>query len=342
MCESLLVELMSRHTRTVLGQQLLTAMQNTMNGIVRIALCGLAIVVTAGCEQEFNPKGEYRQQLVVYSVLSTRSDSQFVRVYTTYNPSGYNPLDNTSDTQVPSAQVVLRVDASNVTLSPVVVPRSDRSRYPDNIQGYLAFPYVAPLGKACSLYVTSEKGNVEAVTIVPAKGEIVSYNQYVLKAPDKYNENIAARIRISASAQGYLARLYIEFETHTGTSVVRHLEEVPAIAFTGGDTSKKFQYPMLVKKNLSTFEVYERLEFSLEVYKTFLADLKSRYGEVNVTRALYVLTQVDANLYTYYSVVNGFLDPYSIRTDLPDFTNITGGVGLFGAMVEDSLYVDLH
>jgi hypothetical protein len=99
---------------------------------------------------------------------------------------------------------------------------------------------------------------------------------------------------------------------------------------------------MLVKKTLSTFEVYERLVFRLDVYKAFLADLKSRYGEVNVTRALYVLTQVDANLYTYYSVVNGFLDPYSIRTDLPDFTNITGGVGLFGAIVEDSLYVDLR
>jgi hypothetical protein len=55
-----------------------------------------------------------------------------------------------------------------------------------------------------------------------------------------------------------------------------------------------------------------------------------------------VLTQVEDNLYKYYNIVNGFQDEFSIRTDLPDYTNIRGGVGLFGAMTEDSVVVDLR
>jgi hypothetical protein len=60
-----------------------------------------------------------------------------------------------------------------------------------------------------------------------------------------------------------------------------------------------------------------------------------------VTNALAIVTQVDRNLYTYMKLANSFDDPYSTRTDAPDFSNIAGGVGVFGAMVEDSMWVDL-
>ena len=58
-------------------------------------------------------------------------------------------------------------------------------------------------------------------------------------------------------------------------------------------------------------------------------------------RALVVLTQVDEDLYAYSKRVNGFEDPFSIRTDLPDYSNISGGHGIFGALVEDSVFVEL-
>jgi hypothetical protein len=51
-------------------------------------------------------------------------------------------------------------------------------------------------------------------------------------------------------------------------------------------------------------------------------------------------TQVEENLYKYYNLANGFQDPYSIRTDQPDFSNIQGGLGIFGAMTLDSVRVD--
>jgi hypothetical protein len=57
--------------------------------------------------------------------------------------------------------------------------------------------------------------------------------------------------------------------------------------------------------------------------------------------ATYILTQVEPNLYMYYNLANGFQDEFSIRTDQPDYSNIQGGFGVFGAMTVDTVRVDL-
>ena len=63
---------------------------------------------------------------------------------------------------------------------------------------------------------------------------------------------------------------------------------------------------------------------------------------IRIKGVWFVLTQVEQNLYTYYSIANAFQDAHSIRLDMPDWTNVQGGYGVFGGMVEDSLYVDFN
>lgn len=302
---------------------------------------GLVLMLAAGCGQEFNPKGTYEQKLVLYSVLSTRSDSQFVRLYATYNPSGHNPLENTSDTQVPNARVTLELDGSPSVLGRLAIPRNDKSRYSDDIQLYLAHPYAVQYGKKYTLRVSSDQGSASATVTVPGRGDVAPNNYFVLKEPEKYDEDISMKVRVSSSARGYLARIILEFETRLGTTIVRHREEIPRMVYEGDGIAYQFEYPTLVRKSENPFQVYEIVNFKLDAYRVFLIDLLSRYGDFKLTGAWFILTQVDPNLFTYFNVANGFLDEYSIRTDLPDFDNITGGVGVFGAMVEDSAFADL-
>jgi hypothetical protein len=238
--------------------------------------------------------------------------------------------------------VTLTVDGSQKILQQVSIPRTDRSRYTDDIVGYLAHPYSIAFGKSYSMSISSPEGTVTAELTVPGRGEIAATNSYILKTPEKYDEDLTMRVRPSRLAQGYLARIVLEFETGTGAAVVRHREEVPQRVFEGDGVTFQFEYPKLVRRSPYEFQVYELVYFALDAYKVFLVDVKSRHGEIRLTGAWYVLTQVDPGLYAYYGVVNGFLDEYSIRTDLPDFGNIRGGLGVFGAMAEDSLFVDLR
>ena len=318
------------------------SMGRTLRFVRQAGIAGWALALSAGCDASFNPKGPYNDQLALYSVLTTRSDSQFVRVFSTYNPTGHNPLENTVDTYVRNAKVTLSRDSVVTTLTSVVIPRTDKSRYKDDLVGYVAFPYTLQPGRTYTLKVTSDKGNAEATITVPARGEVYANNPYIMKHPEKYDEDLSSRIRLSPAAQGYLVRIKLEFETKLGSLVTRHQEEIPSAVFTADGSSFRFDYPILTRRNVSPYVTYEAVYFGLNAYKAFLVDVKSRYGAITVTGATYILTQVDRVLYTYYNLANGFQDAFSIRTDLPDYTNIRGGLGVFGSMVEDSVYVDLR
>jgi hypothetical protein len=302
----------------------------------------LATVVAAGCNETFEPKGPYEQKLVVYSVLSNRADSLFVRVYSSYNPSGHNPLENTVDTDLQGARVMVFNDSASYVLTGVVIPRTDKSRYVTNINGYLAQPFQFQDAKTYTLIVSSTAGNASAKVTTPGPGLVEANNGFVLKAPEKYTDDISAKVRLSPVTQGYLLRLYVEFNAVIGSRPIHIRAEVPKAIRSSSEVGIVYDYPMLVRRITDRVVVYEIVYFALDAYKAFLLDQVANYGEIKLTSATFVLTQVESNLYKYYNLANGFLDEFSIRSDLPDFSNITGGFGVFGAMRDDSVIVDLH
>jgi hypothetical protein len=56
---------------------------------------------------------------------------------------------------------------------------------------------------------------------------------------------------------------------------------------------------------------------------------KSRYRIIGFR---WQFQEFDFPLSRYYASVNGYLDAYSVRLDETVFTNITGGIGVFGSL----------
>ena len=308
-----------------------------------IAAAVLSLLFAMGCNQNLDPRGPYQQQLVVYSILSARSDTGFVRVYTTYNPAGYDPLGNTTDTDVPNASVVVTDDSTFYRLVETVIPRVDKSRYTSDLIEYVVHPFGVRFGKTYHLAVSSSEGNASASVTVPGKGTITANNPYVLKSPDKYTENVNATIFVTPPAFGYLVRIYVDYDVLVGQVWTHMRSEVPSSVTQVNGSDIQFSYPKLTRRVTGLLQPNVNISFSLAAYSAFFGTLVSQYGldGFRLTNATFILTQVEENLYKYYNLANGFQDPYSIRTDLPDFSNITGGLGVFGAMVDDSTVVDL-
>jgi hypothetical protein len=301
------------------------------------------LLLLAGCDNAFDPKAPYTEQLVVYSILSTRSDTQYVRVYTTYNPSGFEPLENTLDTYVRNARVMI-TDASGAhLLRDTTIARVDRSRYSDDIPAYVAYTMRIQKGGAYSLSVVSDRGSASASLTVPGRGSIQPENPYVLLNPSLYpGDDIIATVHLSPLSRGYVARLFLDFD-YIRDSVAAHARvEVPVSASEHADGSLTVTYPLLERRDLSRPSPIETFILRQGAYQTFLGYLQRTYNSVTLTRATFILIQVEENLYKYYNIANGFQDRYSIRTDLPDYSNIRGGLGVFGAMVEDSTVVNLR
>ena len=76
-------------------------------------------------------------------------------------------------------------------------------------------------------------------------------------------------------------------------------------------------------------------------YAYTLRKIIADYGDVYFRQANCYLVQTDQALYVYYNVANGFRDAFSIRMDQPDYSNIEGGLGVFGSYNVDKKSYEL-
>ena len=296
------------------------------------------IVVYSGCENNFSPIGDYRKQLVVYGILSSRSDSQFVRVYTMYNLYA----EPATDAGVRDARVTMTVDSTTFTFSETHIPRDDTTRYSSPIVAYVDYPCRVRRGKKYSLAISSSQGGATATVTVPGNGYLDNFSPGVFEAPRFTTDDITVTIGLSEPTQGYWVRLFINFETWAGVDSAHTIQRRLEVPLAGDSlmTPGRVWYPALLRRTYLGFPVIFPHDAYFGVYKKLIEAHYQKH--FRLTSATFVLTQLESNLYYYYSVVNGFRDPYSIRMDKPDFTNIAGGAGVFGAMVEDSIVVKLY
>ncbi len=291
------------------------------------------------CDVPFSPKGEYRDQLVVYVVLLDHTNKQFARVYSTYNPPGFDPLEHTIDNQFSSAQVLIRFGTDSLLFRDTVVARTDDSRYNDSVRAFVAEPFQPSRGIAYSLLVTANNHLVSASTVVPPAATVTSGSIYVLDQPAQTRDDIFAAAALAPESYGSLLQLFLEVDVLQSGNWVRFREQIP--------------FDMLNYENCTTFEPsypdFERnsngqraLHISNLIYRRMISHIDQKYsGQTHfISRAVFQLTQFDEHLYRYYKNVNGFSDRFSIRLDEPDYTNISDGLGVFGAMTVDSLVHD--
>ena len=83
------------------------------------------------------------------------------------------------------------------------------------------------------------------------------------------------------------------------------------------------------------------VEFPVSVYSDSFAVARGMI-KTGVITAVVELTQIDAPLYNFYSVSNGFNDPFTMRTERPLYTNVRAGLGFVGSASRDSLSIRVY
>jgi hypothetical protein len=291
---------------------------------------------------------------VVYSVLTTNSDSQYVRVYSSYLPPDNDPTKNPDEVSVKDAQVSISEQGGpTFSFQRITLPRSAGDRYASNITAYAAYPFRPGEGKTYTLTVNSPTfGTVTAQTTVPGQGLVDIVNPAALSNPCYYGQDFGISAALSPEAKGFLVRIYVDYlrPAPDGTYQPRRIE-VPmrreVVSGYQGTYREVYPQPMLrstaatgpVKVgDIVLYRAEERVPYNSSA---FCAKVTNIYtggleGCVHFTQAVFYLVQFDAPLWDYYKVANASSDKYSMRTDEPDYTDIKNGVGVFGSMTVDS------
>jgi hypothetical protein len=307
---------------------------------------GAVLFLVAGCDEPFEPKGPFEEKLVVFALLSTHTDTQYVRLYTTYNPEGYDPSVHTADNQVAGASITLAGGGGLWRYNETTVPRSDKSRYTSDIHAYALLPFTPVPNTTYTLDVRLPDGKqARGTALVPGRGYLSVVTLHVLDRPESFAEDLYVLASIAPRTRGFLVRFFVEFEvTVNGRREVRRVEVPQRIRRSPDGEVRERIFPKLQRR--TSFDTdrnqgSEYIGFQRDAYLSTLNDIALMYAASNpvLKNAVLVLTQVDANLYNYYNVVNGFQDEFTIRTDQPDVSSIQGGVGMFGAMTVDTVRV---
>jgi len=297
----------------------------------------VAVMVVAGCDQPFSPDGPYQEKMVVYSVLSSASDTQYVRVYTTYPPGG-GPSANTVDQQVTDAVVTVTQGGQSVTFRDTTLRRPDTTRYTSDIVAYVAYNLPLVPNQSYLLTVNSPThGEVTAEATSLYNGTFFLLNTDALATPGTA-QNITVVATPGANVRGFVVRIRLEYEIRIDSTTWedRSVEVPMQILLNAGRREYVYHSPTLTTTAGGSVPVRQNVAFATSAYRTIVSLLYDVHpiGTIHFKNAVIAMTQFDAGLFAYYSVVNGFPNSATLRLDEPDFTNIRGGLGVFGTSSE--------
>ncbi len=276
---------------------------------------------------------------MVFSILSNARDTQYVRVSTTYDVPGFDPAKHQTDEVVEGARVVVAGPLSAYDFKQISLPRNDKSRYNTPIQAYSTSPFRPEHGAEYDLSVTSSIfGDATATVTIPDSALIgFDLGTSLLDRPEdrEPNSSIVLQALVSPFCKGYLAQMFVDYKVRVDSGWRDERIEVPTWVIADTLNLWVVTYPSLTRKVVRQTGT----AFSLKAYVSALIRVIMQHPQRGIIfkRVVGRVLQCEQGLYDYYNTVNGFRDPVSIRLDLPEYSNVSGAKGIFGAYALDSL-----
>ncbi|MBI5731727.1 MAG: DUF4249 family protein [Ignavibacteriales bacterium] len=298
-------------------------------------------VLLISCEEAFNPQGDFDDKYILNCIIRIDSTFQVAtisRSYTTNN--GYSTTGNTNDQSVQGAKITLT--CSNFLGTEVyqfrdtVIEKSNDTR----IKTPIHFYYLKYFNPSITRYEFSPgvyqrysySMNIEAV--LPDGKKISSFaygwelnsssiNTYIQNNPVKLQpENLS--FQIYSYSQPELLIKYSKYENGTWNDY----EKLVPKYYSMNESTEIPVYPII--ERLEPYVNYD----TLAIRKT-LQDLStndSNKQNYMIKKIVFMLNVLDGNLTNYFSSQQTFNTSFSYRVTQPDYTNVNGGLGIFGTM----------
>ncbi len=298
--------------------------------IVVISLLNLS------CDEEFAPKLPFEEKYFVYTSLKGDSTKQIIVVAKSYDVSGFNPQNNTTSPEIAGCFVEVTRAGVKYIFRDTIIDRPDTSRYGKKMPAYVSTELIPRENEILDLNVALPNGKVlTAKTAVPPQ---VFIEKSVFAIGYDRVTSLSQRYALQWRTQAiylYVPKLEIFYTRDDMPGIFRI--EVP----TDYLTINKKQQIVYPQPNSNSW-----ISFDYRAIDSTMAKISEGYdykAMFRILRAEVRLLIYDTNLAKYYSSVNGYLDAYSVRLDENVFTNVNGGLGVFGTymMTKESLLFDL-
>jgi hypothetical protein len=268
----------------------------------------------SGCDNSLDIVSEYKEQLAVFLVLDSRSDKHIIKVQKVQKSYGVSSIEKLVDPV--SVRIVDPLGYSRTFKDTVIntIPNFN-TLYIDSLDlipgTYQLFVNARDSLHAESSIVVQRKPNYY-VTLPTTPDDVADYSHII---------NISTPL--SGVVISVHIKLYMFYTIRQNSEYVEKSVEVPG--FVNMLRIPPNPYRIVIPKL-----VIEKMKYKL----------MNDFGAENITfsnSVQFVFCTYNTDLYRYVSFYEGFAD-YSVRLDKPNYTNIVGGIGIFGSAFVDSIW----
>ena len=296
------------------------------------------LLLVAGCDQTFSPKAEFQEQHVLQAFVQgdvgRAPMTMNALLAKTYNVDGFDPSVNAIDPADTGAFVTVQVNARVDTLKQRFRKTADSLRY-GPLQPYYTGRIITPSpGELVFIKARLLNGRVlSAQTIIPLPRPVSSSYDYPHGVTTRGNfpAGVHSWMLSWASDQDPSGHLFFPRLQILYSKTVDSVEETRSILvpMTLGVGDQPI-YPS------STFETSCTFDFkAIDWAMAQLSDGDMQKGNYGVHSVQFEVLEYGPALSKFYSSVNGSLDQFSIRTDQAVYSNVGGGIGIFGSSLDN-------
>jgi len=295
----------------------------------RVCTTLLAVAaLVAGCNQPFEPVGPTDRKLVLYGIMNAVSDTQYVRVESTFGTS--------AGPAVTDASVTLQGNGATVTFRDTTVLWRDTLGHPVLTNVYVAYHASLVPGALYSLRASTPAGFSASSAFTAMHAPTIALQSF--STPGYFVLNTVYNENSGAAA----VHFYLDYYVLQGDAWNLRTEEVPVFLNVGAnDSVSSSVMPLTPVPTLVAAGTQMLIDSTL--FQQARSRVLKRYAPAPVVYLdiRFTQTQIDQALYDYYFVSNGPVDLLTIRLDVPDYTNVSGGYGVCGARAERDLIFPL-
>jgi hypothetical protein len=301
-----------------------------------------------GCEDNFSPKSEFENKNIMYCIINVDQRllplSPIVILSQNYNYEGTQPpTENHNTPAIINAKVSLRFGNKVDTLKQFIDLAPDSN--------YTFVPNIYYRCVKSTSYDIKQKMELELTAVLPDSNILSSktrileilafdYSYYfthgITTLIDQWRWGNTWRIMWKANDGNlYFTRFILFYHKTKEGSNYSYSAEIPMRYVKSGNDN----IPLFPNYTRNGYIEYSYAAIDSVVKNISLGDpAKSDY---TIEKFSFYVVEYDKHLSNFYSSTNGYLDFYSIRLDETTYTNISGGIGIFGTSMFNSINFEI-
>ncbi len=291
---------------------------------------GIIIIASIffSCEESFSPKGEFEQKYVMNFVIRGDSSLQIATLAKNYDVDGFDPYANSEDINLSKAEIRIWYKDTVYFMTDTILQRTDSSRYPFPVKAFKVSNFKPGFDEKIEVEALLTNGRRLFSETKIATELRFGYDSASAKIPAL--DGVQLRIPWTNTQRNliYHPRLRIlYYKSSTGKTKI-YFHEVAQNYFNINGVEIP-NYPQPSKNYGVTFQ-----QSAIDKAMQEISEGDDNKENYLIISAWFEVIIYDKNLSGYYTATNKSAGDLSIRLDESDFSNITGGLGVFGSYIK--------